>query len=115
MVCPLVSESTIPCIGTDDTMTGMYSKSKLATFKLELESGGDAVRDLVQSASGDSWGRDDGGIGRHEERADFPSAGYRSGYYKRFLTMRVSRIELCLPQDRNGAFSTELFELYERL
>ena len=39
MVCPLVSESTIPCIGTDDTMTGMYSKSKLATFKLELESG----------------------------------------------------------------------------
>ena len=41
MVCPLVSESTISCIGKDDTMTGMHSKSKLAKFKLELESGRD--------------------------------------------------------------------------
>ena len=29
-------------------MTGMHSKSKLADFKAELESGGDAVRELVR-------------------------------------------------------------------
>lgn len=40
--------------------------------------------------------------------------GYRSGYYDRSLTVRAGRIELRIPQDRDGKFSTELFERYER-
>src|SRR6516164_5982757 len=40
--------------------------------------------------------------------------GYRSGYYFRGLTTRVGKLELRVPQDRAGRFSTELFERYQR-
>ena len=40
--------------------------------------------------------------------------GYRSGYYTRSLTTRIGKIELKVPQDRQGKFSTELFERYQR-
>jgi putative transposase len=40
--------------------------------------------------------------------------GYRSGYYTRGLLTRVGKIELRVPQDRQGRFSTEVFERYQR-
>jgi putative transposase len=40
--------------------------------------------------------------------------GYRSGYYGRSLVTRIGKIELRVPQDRQGRFSTELFERYQR-
>jgi transposase-like protein len=40
--------------------------------------------------------------------------GYRSGYYDRTLVSRVGKLELRVPQDRHGRFSTELFERYQR-
>src|SRR5512140_2248977 len=40
--------------------------------------------------------------------------GYRSGYYSRSLTTRVGTMELRVPQDRDGRFSTELFDRYQR-
>ena len=40
--------------------------------------------------------------------------GYRSGYYRRTLITRVGKLELRVPQDRTGRFSTELFERYQR-
>ena len=40
--------------------------------------------------------------------------GYRSGYYSRSLVTRVGTIELRVPQDRAGHFSTLLFERYQR-
>jgi len=40
--------------------------------------------------------------------------GYRSGYYARGLVTRVGPLELRVPQDREGRFSTELFERYQR-
>ena len=36
--------------------------------------------------------------------------GYRSGYYSRTLITRVGKIELRVPQDRQGRFRTEVFE-----
>jgi putative transposase len=39
---------------------------------------------------------------------------YRSGYYDRKLITRVGVLELRVPQDRAGHFSTELFERYQR-
>ena len=36
--------------------------------------------------------------------------GYRSGYYRRDLTMKVGEIELRVPQERSGQFSTRVFE-----
>ena len=46
---------------------------------------------------------------RTEERV-----GYRSGYRDRTLVTRVGKLELRVPQDRAGRFSTELFERYQR-
>lgn len=40
--------------------------------------------------------------------------GYRSGYYSRGLVTRVGKLELRVPQDRQGRFSTEVFERYQR-
>ena len=44
-------------------------------------------------------------VGRH---------GYRSGYHGRSLITRAGKLELRIPQDRPGRFSTELFERYQR-
>jgi putative transposase len=40
--------------------------------------------------------------------------GYRSGYRERTLVTRVGKLDLRVPQDRAGRFSTELFERYQR-
>ena len=46
---------------------------------------------------------------RTEERL-----GYRAGHYPRTLVTRVGKLELRVPRDRDGRFSTELFERYQR-
>jgi putative transposase len=40
--------------------------------------------------------------------------GYRAGYYGRGLVTRIGKLELRVPRDREGRFSTELFERYQR-
>lgn len=40
--------------------------------------------------------------------------GYRNGYKPRQLNTRVGKLFLTVPQDRDGSFSTELFERYQR-
>jgi transposase-like protein len=40
--------------------------------------------------------------------------GYRAGYYTRGLVTRIGKLELRVPRDREGRFSTELFERYQR-
>ena len=40
--------------------------------------------------------------------------GYRSVYYYRSLATRVDKLELQVPRDRDGNFSTELFARYQR-
>src|SRR5690606_27326042 len=47
------------------------------------------------------------------ERSDARS-GYRAGYYQRGLVTRIGKLELRVPRDRNGEFSTALFERYAR-
>ena len=111
----LVSLSTIPFIGKDDTMTGMHSRSKLAEFKSELGSGGDAVRELLRGMLQEILEEEMTealGAAKGERTSD--RLGYRSGYCKRHSATRVGQIELRVPQDRNGASGTELFERYER-
>jgi putative transposase len=39
---------------------------------------------------------------------------YRSGYYNRSPVTRVGTLELRVPQNRLGRFSTKLFERYQR-
>ena len=52
------------------------------------------------------------GAGKSERTAG--RRGYRSGYYGRGLITRVGKIRLRVPQDRQGRFSTEIFERYQR-
>ena len=52
------------------------------------------------------------GAGKGERTAN--RLGYRSGYYGRTVITRVGKLELRVPQDRDGRFSTELFERYQR-
>lgn len=40
--------------------------------------------------------------------------GYRAGYYGRSLVTRIGKLELRVPRDRSGEFSTALFERYAR-
>jgi len=40
--------------------------------------------------------------------------GYRNGYKPRVLNTRIGRLELQVPQDREGLFRTEVFERYQR-
>jgi putative transposase len=40
--------------------------------------------------------------------------GYRAGYYSRGLITRIGKIELRVPRDRHGEFSTALFERFQR-
>jgi len=47
------------------------------------------------------------------ERCD-ERQGYRNGYKPRMLHTRVGDITLAVPQDREGSFSTKLFERYQR-
>ena len=85
-------------------MTGMHSRSKLAEFKSELGSGGDAVRELLRGMLQEILEEEMTealGAAKGERTSD--RLGYRSGYYKRHLTTRVGQVELRVPQDRNGA------------
>ncbi len=52
------------------------------------------------------------GVGKSERRSS--RSGYRAGYYERTLVTRVGRIELRVPQDREGRLSTSVFERYQR-
>ncbi|WP_065494173.1 MULTISPECIES: IS256 family transposase [Pseudomonadota] len=41
-------------------------------------------------------------------------SGYRAGYYHRGLVTRIGKLELRVPRERSGEFSTALFERYAR-
>src|ERR1700747_1408193 len=66
-----------------------------------------AVQEILEAEMTETLGAEKG------ERSE-GRLGYRSGYYPRSLITRVGKIELKVPQDRQGRFSTELFERYQR-
>jgi len=66
-----------------------------------------AVQEVLEAEMTAALGAEKG------ERTD-GRVGYRSGYYGRTLITRVGKLELRVPQDREGRFSTELFERYQR-
>lgn len=96
-------------------MTEKSIRPALAMAKEALLSDGEGLKRLIRSAfqevleaeMADALGAAKG------ERTD-GRRGYRSGYYERDLITRFGKIELRVPQDRQGRFSTELFERYAR-
>lgn len=67
----------------------------------------EAVQEALEAEMTDCLGAD------KSERSS-GRRGYRSGYYTRSLVTRVGTLELRVPQDRQGLFSTEVFERYQR-
>src|SRR5205823_2453770 len=53
-------------------------------------------------------------VGAAKGERNSERVGYRSGYYQRKLITRVGTLELRVPQDRQGRFSTEVFTRYQR-
>jgi putative transposase len=53
-------------------------------------------------------------LGAEKSERTLTRVGYRSGYYGRTLVTRVGKLELRVPQDRQGRFRTEVFERYQR-
>jgi transposase-like protein len=53
-------------------------------------------------------------LGAEKGERTLERLGYRAGHYPRTLVTRVGKLELRVPQDRAGRFSTELFERYQR-
>jgi putative transposase len=53
-------------------------------------------------------------LGAEKSQRTSERLGYRSGYYGRTLITRVGKLELRVPQDRQGRFRTEVFERYQR-
>jgi len=96
-------------------MTAGKGKAELIDVKELLERDQDFVRAalaaLLQAAleaeMTEAIGAEKG------ERAE-TRLSYRSGYYGRSLITRVGTMELRVPQDRLGRFSTELFARYQR-
>jgi putative transposase len=97
------------------TMTKGKSIVRLADVKALLAADPDFLRPLVQAVLQELREAEMTAAlaaGKGERTAD--RLGYRSGYYGRTLVTRVGKLELRVPQDRHGRFSTELFERYQR-
>lgn len=95
------------------------TKSKVAYGIEEVKelfaNGGDGMKELIRSTLQEvlkAEMNDALGAGAYERNAE--RRGHRSGYYERSLITRVGKIELRVPRDRDGQFSTSLFERYQR-
>ena len=93
------------------------SKRSAKSSRIEALIGSDRglLRDLVKEALHavlEAEMTETVGAGPGERTAD--RQGYRAGYYTRGLVTRIGKLELRVPRDREGRFSTELFDRYQR-
>jgi len=96
-------------------MTKREGKSASAAVKDILLDQPDVVRELMRVALQEVLEAEmDETLGAAKGERTSERVGYRSGHYGRTLITRVGKLELRVPQDRAGRFSTELFERYQR-
>ncbi|MFX4086892.1 IS256 family transposase [Sphingobium yanoikuyae] len=96
-------------------MTGKEVKPSVSAVQELLTQSGDGLREIVRSVMQAMLEAEmDDALGASKSERTETRLGYRSGYYSRTLVTRVGKLELRVPQDRNGRFSTELFERYQR-
>src|SRR5690242_7023373 len=97
------------------TMTGKKVKSGTIDVKALLAGDEEFLRALVRTALEEVLEAEmTEALGAEKGERTVGRLGYRSGYYGRTLITRVGKLELRVPQDRTGRFSTELFERYQR-
>jgi transposase-like protein len=102
-------------LAREHTMTKSEDRSKVIAIKELVERDEDFVRAAVQSFVQAALEAEmtEALAAEKGERTE-GRLGYRSGYYQRSLVTRAGTLELRVPQDRAGRFSTELFERYQR-
>lgn len=96
-------------------MTTRKRKSKLAVAEAMVAGDRDVMKALMKEAlqevlEGEMTEHLGAGPGERSEGR----SGYRAGYYSRGLVTRIGKLELRVPRDRSGEFSTALFERYQR-
>src|SRR6201990_1720218 len=97
------------------TMTKRQSKSGTIDIKAVLAEDEEFLRAVVRMALQEVLEAEmSEALGAEKGERTVGRQGYRSGYYGRTLITRVGKLELRVPQDRAGRFSTELFERYQR-
>ena len=96
-------------------MTKLKVAPRGADFKALLLSDEDGFRGVLQSALQEVLEAEmTEALQAEKSERTAGRLAYRSGYYERKLITRVGVLELRVPQDRAGRFSTELFERYQR-
>jgi transposase-like protein len=96
-------------------MTVTKIRSDVSAVKQLLASDKEFLKPLIQAALQEVLEAEmTEALGAEKGERTEGRLGYRSGSYGRSLITRVGKIELKVPQDRQGRFSTELFERYQR-
>jgi putative transposase len=96
-------------------MTKLEGKTRIATVKELFSTHPDGLKEIVRTVLQEVLEAEMTEALAAEKGERSPSRlGYRAGYYGRTLVTRVGKLELRVPQDRDGRFSTELFERYQR-
>jgi hypothetical protein len=91
------------------TMTKRQGKSGTIDVKALLVEDEEFLRALVRTALQEVLEAEmTEALGAEKGERAAGRQGYRSGYYGRTLITRVGKLELRVPQDRTGRFSTEL-------
>ena len=87
----------------------------LSDVKRHLEQDRDFLKELLREVIEETLEQQmDETLGAQKGERTSARIGYRSGYYSRTLITRVGKLELRIPQDRQGHFSPQLFERYQR-
>jgi putative transposase len=96
-------------------MTRTESKLAVAAAKELIKGNPDGLREIVRAVLQEILEAEmTDALGAAKSERTTGRLGYRAGYYGRTLITRVGKLELRVPQDREGRFSTELFERYQR-
>jgi transposase-like protein len=96
-------------------MTKSEAKPTIAAVNELFSKSPDGLREIVRAVMQEMLEAEmTDALGAEKGERTESRLGYRCGYYTRTLVTRVGKLELRVPQDRNGRFSTELFERYQR-
>src|SRR6516165_5493978 len=96
-------------------MTESQAKPAIAAVNALFSQSPDGLREIVRAVMQEVLEAEmTDAVGAEKGERTVARLGYRSGYYTRTLVTRVGKLELRVPQDRDGRFSTELFERYQR-
>ena len=91
-------------------MTRIEAKPAIASVNELFSQSPDGLREIVRTVMQETLEAEmTDSLGAEKGERTAVRLGYRSSYYTRTLVARVGKLELRVPQDRDGRFSTELF------